>query len=149
MMPNDHEHGFENTVDISNLPRLDRRDWRWLWIGGYYDGPLDGMVLYNGQQYWAEMVDECSEIVADGSDTKCGYYRLYRLIRLTDAAHAECVRRHEIFCQYVGSHWDYGEDGRRNAGAVKPQSEWHKFYDQAGEWPTWTPAGESVALIYS
>lgn len=144
--PNDH------APDITDLPAL-TGEWRWLWHSGYYDGPLDGMVLYEGEQLWAEVAEECQHWVEAPEDDEdhdvistCGFYRRYRITRLTTEAFAETTRRHELFRQMVGHHADHDETGRRAAQFESPPG-WHGFYDIAATWAKWSPEGEHLGWV--
>jgi hypothetical protein len=131
--PVPHQHGQSR---LPAGPRLD--DVRWLYHSGFYDGPLNGRVLSaSAGPVWAEVVEECG----DGS---CGFYRRYALIRLAAAADAEEARRQQLFQQHVGRHTVYDEDGRRDLSLVRPQEEWHAFYDACSSWPAWEPEGDVI-----
>lgn len=144
--PNDH------APDITGLPEL-TGEWRWLWHSGYYDGPLTGMVLYQGEELWAEVAEECHHLVEAPEDDEnndfvstCGFYRRYRATRLTAEAYAETVRRHGLFRQMVGPHCDYDENGRRTRRFESPPG-WHDFYDLANSWKPWVVAGDHVGVL--
>lgn len=118
---------------------------RWVYQAAFYDGPIDGMVTAPSTgQVWAEMFEECGR-----NDEPCGFYRRYRLIRLTPEAAAEEARRRALFRQHVGTHFDCDEEGRRDHSGVRPKEEWHKFYDAAAGWPEWKPEGELVGWFQS
>lgn len=132
----------------------------WVYVSGYYDGPISGRVILrsprgkfdsSAETLWAQIFEECNETEESLTDTLevayrpvCGFYRKYLLYRLNPESAAEEQRRHELFEKHVGTHWSYNVEGQRQHSGLKPQSEWHKYYDQAKNWPTWKPEGEVV-----
>lgn len=148
----DDHHPGGDAPAITGLPNLPGT-YRWLWHSGYYDGPLNGMVLYDGEQLWAEVAEECHHVVEAPEDDEdhdfvstCGFYRRYRITRLTADAYAERMRRHELFRQMVGHHCDYDENGKRAARFESPPG-WHDFYDLAKTWEPWTAEGEHLGVL--
>lgn len=111
-------------------PQLDGKDIHWGFIADYYDGPISGVVKISGVVHWADCYDE-----APWHDSS--WYRRYKVYRLSGESANEQTRRQQEFERYVGTHWTDG-------GEVRPQSEWHKFYDLAATWPEWEPEGEVV-----
>ncbi len=108
---------------------------RWLYHSGYYDGPLSGMVNHpDVGTVWADVAQQCmcwfDDDIDRDHDSPCGWWRRYTLIRLTPDVAAAEAERHADFRRHVGTHCDYDETGRRNVGALRPQSEWHTFYDR-------------------
>lgn len=103
------------------VPRIGRGDVRLLWHDGYWDGPMSGLLVFQGEECWFEMVAE--------SETET-WYRRFAIVRLSPEQLAEERRWHELFQRFVGTHTDYSESGRGEAGTVHPR-EWHRgFYDQ-------------------
>lgn len=151
-MTHEQHRARSGAPELTGLDRLTGK-WRWLWHSDYYDGPLTGMVLYEGKEVWAEAAEECRHVVEAPEDDEdhdyistCGFYRRYRITRLTAAAHAETTRRHELFRQMVGRHCDHLPDGRRAAEFESPPG-WHDFYDLATTWPEWRPEGEHLGYV--
>lgn len=104
----------------------------WRYISGFYDGPLSGLaVLPDGTEAWAIVFEEC-----DQEDAVCGFYRRYRLIKMTSEAAEWEAMRHAAFQRYVGTHWDFGEDGNR--GTVAPNGLHRRYYEayppHSNEW---------------
>ena len=89
-----------------------------LWVTNYWDCPLEGLCCVNGIRHWFK-IDNPFEDEAGPNK--------YYLISLTDDELKEIDKRHELFQNYVGTHWDYTDNKR--GGVVRPESEWHKFYD--------------------
>lgn len=142
-MSTDHEHHTHSNGPPEDVHQF--TDVRWRYFSGFYDGPLSGMVWVGNGEFivgepvyeplWAECYDECTWYPDDDQadlPSPCSFYRRYKLIRLTPesaAAEKEC---HDLFVKHVGDHWEIDEYGNRKALAerqVKPQNEWHKFYD--------------------
>jgi hypothetical protein len=91
-----------------------------LWIHDYWDGPLSGMLVYNGKLRWFECCDVAPETGDAGS-------RHYLVRDLTEPQIAEEEQWHALFVEHVGDHWTAHEDGYR--GTVKPNEEHAKFYE--------------------
>lgn len=141
MYRRDHVHG-QMVPDLVGLPELHVQ---WVYYHSYYDGPQSGMVRTpEGERLWAEVADECSDLETEDRAHLCGWYRRFRVIRLTPAALAEEDRRHGLFVEHVGDHWVFDDSGNIRAGTVKPEAEHSRFYDQAASWPEWKPEGSTV-----
>lgn len=84
-----------------------------LWTHGYYDGPLSGMVMYEGRMCWFETPD-------DPGLPK----RRFFLYDLEDWEIVQIVTRHFQFEMYVGCHNCY-----HSPGPVKPRETHKDFYD--------------------
>lgn len=94
-------------------------DLEMLWHSGYWDGPLNGMALYNGQYVWFDChSDEYEE----------PYYgmRVYRLYELSKKELKDEFDHHSKFREYVGHHSDYGANYAPYEG--KSEQELDKFY---------------------
>lgn len=91
---------------------------RLLWIDDFYDGPIAGMAEIDGKRVLFEMIDR--ELL--GAETGP---RSFWLIQLDSNQLAEEERRHELFCKFVGTHFDYTG---RDPIAV-PAGEHHNFYE--------------------
>jgi hypothetical protein len=103
------------------VPKVQRAAVRLLWHADYWDGPKSGLVVYQGEQCWIEVVAE--------SDTE-SWYRRFVIIRLSPEQLAEELRWHQLFQKCVGRHTDYDESGERQVGAVQPLELHREFYDQ-------------------
>lgn len=144
----EHIHNRGNPEKAIGKPQYLRSNVNWLYVAGYYDGPLNGRILLrhpdgHTQSLWAQIFEECNEIDADDNPV-CGFYRRYLLYRLNPGSNAEEERRHALFEKYVGTHWSYDVNGQRQHSGLKPLSEHHKYYDQAKHWPAWKPEGEVI-----
>jgi hypothetical protein len=78
------------TSRLSGLPEL--TGVRKVWFSDWYDGPLTGVALYEGREYWFVMVTD---------DGEGGYWdfepRVYVLHRLTDEQMAQLWEMHRSF----------------------------------------------------
>ena len=102
--------------------RVDAERVRLVWASGYWDGPLSGLAELDGESVWFEFADEENE--DQGS-----WYRRFFLLRLPPERLAEAHARHAAFQRFVGTHFDYRSDGRRDPSGLRARSEWQRFYD--------------------
>ncbi len=109
------------------VPKVSREHIHLLWAIDYWDGPIQGVLEFDGEVLCFVLAEESDD------DTKTGWYRRYWLIRLTDAQLEEVTSRHDDFRKYVGAHFDYDEAGNRPIGQTRPQVDWSKFYDKYPE----------------
>jgi hypothetical protein len=106
-----------------------------LWHHGYWDGPLSGACQFNGERLWFSCYDEGLR------------HRKFVLLRLSDEQWKDIDFAHGLFQDYVGTHTDYDENGKREIQrGLKPrvESNYAKFYDWAKENPREEPHGEQV-----
>jgi hypothetical protein len=110
--------------EFMQLEQIDFLAIHWLWAQEYWDGPLSGMVLFDGKKYWAKVFDDSDP---DSPDS----YRRFVLIILSEAQIAEEEAWHELFRQKVGGRMDFREDGRLDLDAVlHPKELQEEFYEQ-------------------
>jgi len=102
--------------------RVEASEVRLLWYGDYWDGPIDGLLSFRGEQCWFELVTENEGDLGE-------WYRRFVILRLTPERLAEEARWHDLFRKHVGTHADYDENGRAMRGELRPRDEWHKFYE--------------------
>jgi len=115
-------------VVTHNFPQASRDNVHMLWHTDYWDGPLSGLCIWNGEKYWFHNVFE--EHFEAREDHQCSQQnRYYCLFMLTPQELQEKEYWHGEFRKYVGNHSDYDEDGQR-AGTIHPQSEHYKFYNR-------------------
>lgn len=96
---------------VLDLPRVSAEI---LWTHGYYDGPLSGMVMYEGRMCWFATTD-------DPGLPK----RRYFLYDLEDEEVVKIVTRHIEFEMLVGTH-----NCRHAPGSVKDRATHMQFYDK-------------------
>lgn len=109
---------------LTSIPQVPADKVRWLWHCGYWDGPLSGVVIYNGEKMWVDTFDHV--FVPPESEM-----RRMAIVRLTPEEWELEEKDHERFEKYVGRHTSYGEDGKRNVGALHPRENWDEYYSQA------------------
>jgi hypothetical protein len=109
-------------ADCLRAPRIDCAEVRLLWHADYWDGPRSGMLLYDGKEFWYE-------VVAESEDEAAGWYRRSAVLRLSPEQHAEEWRWHELFRRCVGGHTDYEESGEQPVARPQPQDRWAEFSD--------------------
>lgn len=100
-------------------------DLEMLWHCGYYDGPLNGMALYNGEFVWFDhdkYGDRCDD------DDLCPDYgsRTYNVYAISEEDLKTQFAIHERFEKYVGKHSNYGVNYAPYEG--KSREELDKFY---------------------
>ncbi len=108
------------TLQSSNQVRkIDRADVRPLWYMDFWDGPINGLCLWNNRKYWFEfIVDEDGNEAIDGP-------RRFLMKELAPQQLEDEERWHELFRQKVGTHCDF-EEARPG---VKPKELHHEFYE--------------------
>lgn len=95
-----------------------------MWHSDYYDGPLSGMALYEGNKVWFQ-VDTFEE------DEPYQGLRTFKLYKLSEEEIAEDEKWHILFRKHVGSHCDYGN----HYEPVKCDHNNDAFYDQYHKQP--------------
>lgn len=128
----DHEHDVIREIP-EGLPEI--KDPELLWIHGFYDGTLSGMIRVNGEMLWTTAAYECTE---DGP-AGCGFYRRYLVMRLEPSAVDQQVQQQADFVKYVLGH---EEEGWRFSMNRMPPTEQHLYYDKWPDKPD--PEGEPV-----
>lgn len=113
-------------VPIESLLELSQERVRIRWASGYWDGPMDGLADVDGSPVWFCLADEADH-------PNAGWERRFWLVVLTSAQLSRELDRHADFQRYVGTHFDYDDDGRRNIYAQRPQSEHDQFYAKYAE----------------
>jgi hypothetical protein len=105
------------------VPQVSRAAVRLLWYSDFWDGPRSGMLEFNGERCWFEVVGENED-----EDLR-GRCRRFVIVRLTAEQFAEECRWHESFREHVGWHTDYVEDVPGRYEGLRPREEWEAFYE--------------------
>lgn len=92
--------GTLQSSDTQTLAQIPNDDVKVLWVNDYYDGPISGMADYRGTRHLFEMIDRS---LLGGKEE----HRDYWLIALNQNQLQEETYWHELFCQHVGTHFDY------------------------------------------
>jgi hypothetical protein len=94
-----------------------------LYHSGYWDGPLSGVCLYQGERLW---FNDVHDYHSKTEDDKYLDMRIYALHRLTVEEWKQEDYWHDLFEKNVGTHTSY-KNGKRNYGEVH-SSETHKLF---------------------
>lgn len=70
----------------------------WLWITGYWDGALSGVVEYQGKKYYASATPESVD------DPTLAYS--YNVYDLPESVWADLIKKHDLFVEKVGTNMD-------------------------------------------
>ena len=108
----DIHHLFSFDVNLADLPKIEGSGYKLLWFSDYYDGEINGMLLYKDRKYWYQIYSESED--EDYSD----YYRRYIIIELTELEVAEEEYWYKLFQEKVGY-----------PIATQPQEMWSEFYE--------------------
>jgi len=122
---------------------------RLLWHENYWDGPLTGVMLWEGEKCWFETYEDdfverplTEEEIKDWADflkipveevdeeDKIDYepYRRYNVYRIPKETMEAIEYNHNLFRKYVGTHTDYDENGLRHHN-LADYNEHHKYYN--------------------
>lgn len=119
---------------LTKLPQIDEKEVRILWHNDYYDGPRNGVLLYQGKVYWFQIQDDICDLLPHSDEVneaeESGYNR-FLVIELTDEQFQEEKYWNELFRQKVGTHWDYDENGNPIKGELRSGETWKEFYSAA------------------
>ena len=107
-------------------PVLNKSGMKLCWHNNYWDGPISGILEYNGGRYYFDQCDEWDGVDQSGD----AWYRRFLLYELTKEQMDEELYFHDLFQKYVGTHTDYNNDGKRQIGATKPRELWDNYYNE-------------------
>ena len=109
----------------STFKKIESKDARKLWVAGYYDGPLSGMCLVDGEKCWFDHLvdypDEHPEFYDEDNDDTWAdlpWGRRYLVWKLTPEQIENLEYNHSFFQKMVGTHMDCDENGNRKIGQV-------------------------------
>ena len=86
--------------DTERLPQLGVDQVLFLWFDDFYDGPIRGMAEVDGERLLFDLIDQ--NVLGTEKDD-----RDYWLIKLMPDQLADEESWHALFCQNVGTHFDY------------------------------------------
>jgi len=92
---------------------------------GYWDGPLSGVCLYQGERLWFNSVHDYH---SKTEEDKYLDMRIYALHRLTVEEWKQEDYWHDLFKKHVGTHTSYKE-GKRTYGKVHSSKTHGLFYE--------------------
>lgn len=110
------------TFTLDELSEPDDFELKMLHHSDYYDGPLSGLALYNGQKVWFALEDY--------EDENLFHCRTYGLYELSKEDLEEIEYWHKRFQQDVGYHTDYGDVYTRE-GMGKDKKKFDDYYRDA------------------
>jgi hypothetical protein len=119
------------------LPRVDRAEVRLLWPSGWYDGPIDGLLLYQGKKYW--FLQRYDDLIQRKRTDEEGVVWVDHFARclIIDISSEQLEEReywHELFEEKVHAfHFDKDE---RLISGKPPRDTWKEFYDLVEDRPT-------------
>lgn len=123
---------------------------RMLWHHDYWDGPISGVILWDGEYCWFQQNDEVNTEIPFTEEERKNWieecikhdyeiderdmvnydsYRVYDVYRMPVDVMDNIRHNHELFRKYVGVHTDYDENGKREIGNLRPYTEHDKFYN--------------------
>ncbi len=108
---------LDKDSDLSEFKKLRLGDLRLLWHNSFWDGPINGILIYQGRKCWFESIVDLEEDI-----------RQFVIIELTPEQLKEEEYWHKLFQEYVGMHTDYDENNKRT-GKCKPKDLYDKFYN--------------------
>lgn len=112
-----------NSENFRNFPQIPRAEAKMLWHSDFWDGPISGMLSYQGQSHWFEMIEE-------NEDSRGTWCRRYAILKLTADQREDERYWHELFRANVGTHTDYDENEVCHAGELRPKELHKNFYDK-------------------
>src|ERR1700722_11892810 len=94
-----------------------------LYANDYWDGPLEGLLLWNKQEYYF--------ICYNDPTHEHEVERRYVIIEMTEEQASEEKYYHQLFINHVGNHFEYNNLGKQNLTPVtKSKEEQQKFYSE-------------------
>ena len=131
---------------IRELREESKGETRILYHLNYWDGPISGVCLYNGQRCYFNTIDEVTEeyLMSDkdwedwcmwqlsiGKEidpddrTEINWYRIFAIYETPKEDIEILDENNNMFCKYVGTHNNYDNSGCRGSGARVPVREDH------------------------
>ncbi len=111
------------TDAYTKVTQIPRENVRILWHSGFWDGPLSGMLEYDGDQCWFEMFSE-------NEDDDPTWYRRFAVIQLSPDQLADENHWQDQFRRHVGGHTDYDSGQERSHDSINPEEQWSQFYEK-------------------
>ncbi len=108
---------------------------RMMWHHNYWDGPISGVIQWNGEYCWFDQIEEVNIETPMSEKDKQDYigycdangykwhehdlvdyesYRIYNVYRMPRSVMKAIIFNHSLFKYYVGTHTDYDENGKRH-----------------------------------
>lgn len=78
------------------LPRIKRKDVKLIFSSTHYDGPCSGMLWYQEQKYWFDIINSFEH-----------WYRYFAIIKISEEEILKEETIHKLFQDKVGMHTTY------------------------------------------
>lgn len=91
---------IKNNNPSSDLAKIEFSKTETIWVSGYWDGAISGMIEYKNELLWFEMIQE-NEEWKEGE-----WYRRFAILELSNDQIEKELKVHEDFQRYVGTHFD-------------------------------------------
>lgn len=82
-----------------------------LWHLGFWDGPLSGVLIFNNEMHYFDMIEEFEPVPIDpddeDSDYDHGWYRKFGVYELSDDDKIRLITTHALWQGHMGLHTDY------------------------------------------
>jgi len=144
--------------DIDKLRAESGGQTRILWASAWWDGPIEGAVLWNGETCWFKECDtrytyiQLSQTVMDAlrkmdeedgreydpeeidNNWDMGWYRVYNVYRLPDNVRRDMLHNHRLHVLMYGNGYDFDMEGRREFSKSKeactpvPKRKWYEWF---------------------
>lgn len=124
---NERKINFNKNL-IPRHKKLEPKEIQLLWDDDYYDGPISGVCMVQGEKCYYRMFN-FDEYVAfqDGRIDDFTSFK-YVIIALTKEQLVEEEKWHQLFREKVGLHTDYNEFGERGSSKIRPPELRDEFY---------------------
>lgn len=115
-----------------NTPKMEKKDIKFLWYSGWWDGPQSGFCEVHGRKMYFQC---CREVFARKDRKKYKFWRRFLLYDLKPEEWEEELKWHQLFREKVGINWDTDDEGNRVNRDVPLQSYelHHEFYEPFNE----------------
>ena len=129
-----------------HLTEIRNNNNRLLYHLNFWDGPLSGVMLWEGERVFFNCIDTFFEIepwteeeinnykdrnknnLIDEDYFDYNQIRIFAVYRIEANVMESIDYNHERFRTYVGYHTDYNEEGKREIGNLKPSKLHDEFY---------------------
>ena len=107
------------TTTSAQIRKFERHEIQLLWYADFWDGPINGLCLCDGNKCWFELLTAAEHDLPDTTQ------RRFLLLELSPHQLAEAEGWHDLFRQKVGTHCDFEEPHPE----VKPADSHREFYE--------------------
>jgi hypothetical protein len=115
--------------NYDDVPQVPYDQVKLKWHSGYWDGPLSGLAEVNGQLVWFTFAEHGPDRRDEDDEDGYRWYRRHWLVQLTPEQLEYEQAKHATFQEYVGTHTEYTEEGKRT-GEVNRRKDWQVYYEK-------------------